>query len=130
LTPHWAQCPVWRCAITQGNRTHDRQLPKVEADDQSARRFIGDDTRRRDALQHRLWFAGRVLAAAGCAETFSAVVLEIAFDSIQPSTRHASGLAMRFPRIKAIRRDKTLAEIDTLAHARRLVANANAYDAA
>ena len=49
------------------------------------------------------------------------VVLEIAFDSIQPSARHASGLAMRFPRIKAIRRDKTPAQIDTLAHARSLV---------
>ena len=34
------------------------------------------------------------------------VVLEIAFDSVQPSTRHESGLALRFPRIKAIRRDK------------------------
>lgn len=52
------------------------------------------------------------------------IVLEIAFDSIQPSDRHASGLAMRFPRIKAIRRDKTPEQIDTLAHARRLVANA------
>jgi hypothetical protein len=30
---------------------------------------------------------------------------------------------MRFPRIKAIRRDKTAAQIDTLAHARTLVAN-------
>ncbi|HEY3900949.1 MAG TPA: ATP-dependent DNA ligase [Chthoniobacter sp.] len=50
------------------------------------------------------------------------VVLEIAFDSIQPSERHGSGLAMRFPRIKAIRRDKTPADIDTLAHARSLVA--------
>lgn len=48
------------------------------------------------------------------------VVLEIAFDSIQPSARHASGLALRFPRIKAIRRDKTPADIDTLASARRL----------
>lgn len=47
-------------------------------------------------------------------------VLEIAFDSIQPSKRHDSGLALRFPRIKAIRRDKTPGEIDTLAHARRL----------
>ena len=47
-------------------------------------------------------------------------VLEIAFDSIQPSTRHASGLALRFPRIKAIRRDKTLQAIDTLAYARQL----------
>ncbi|HEX8312070.1 MAG TPA: ATP-dependent DNA ligase, partial [Chthoniobacteraceae bacterium] len=54
------------------------------------------------------------------------IVLEIAFDSIQPSTRHASGLAMRFPRIKAIRRDKTPAEIDTLSFARSLVGNVTA----
>lgn len=48
------------------------------------------------------------------------IVLEIAFDSIQPSDRHDSGLAMRFPRIKAIRRDKAPTEIDTLAYARKL----------
>jgi DNA ligase-1 len=48
-------------------------------------------------------------------------VLEIAFDSIQPSTRHESGLALRFPRIKAIRRDKTVDAIDTLAYARSLL---------
>jgi DNA ligase-1 len=47
-------------------------------------------------------------------------VLEIAFDSIQPSNRHASGLALRFPRIKGIRRDKTPDAIDTLAYARKL----------
>ena len=50
------------------------------------------------------------------------VVLEVAFDSIQPSTRHASGLALRFPRIKAIRRDKTVDAIDTLTYAKQLVA--------
>jgi len=48
------------------------------------------------------------------------IVLEIAFDSIQPSTRHESGLALRFPRIKAIRRDKGVDAIDTLAYARNL----------
>jgi len=48
-------------------------------------------------------------------------VLEIAFDSIQFSDRHTSGLAMRFPRIVRIRADKTLAEIDTVATARRWV---------
>lgn len=48
------------------------------------------------------------------------VVLEIAFDSIQPSTRHASGLAMRFPRIHRIRTDKTVTDIDTITAARRL----------
>ena len=48
------------------------------------------------------------------------IVLEVAFDSVQPSTRHASGLALRFPRIKAIRRDKNVDAIDTLAYARSL----------
>lgn len=50
------------------------------------------------------------------------VVFEVAFDSVQPSKRHSSGLALRFPRIKAIRRDKTPAEIDTVSFARSLVA--------
>jgi DNA ligase-1 len=47
-------------------------------------------------------------------------VLEVAFDAVQPSTRHRSGFALRFPRIKAIRRDKTIDAIDTLSYARRL----------
>lgn len=42
------------------------------------------------------------------------VVLEVAFDSIRPSARHSSGYALRFPRIKRIRTDKTPAEIDTM----------------
>ncbi|BET67615.1 hypothetical protein ASA1KI_25330 [Opitutales bacterium ASA1] len=49
------------------------------------------------------------------------VVLEIAFDSIQPSDRHDSGYALRFPRIARIREDKTPAEIDTLQTCRRMV---------
>jgi DNA ligase-1 len=49
------------------------------------------------------------------------VVFEIAFDSVQISDRHNSGLALRFPRIKAIRRDKTPADIDSLSYARSLV---------
>ncbi len=54
------------------------------------------------------------------------IVLEVAFNSIQPSTRHASGLALRFPRIKAIRRDKTVDAIDTLEYARELATQQNA----
>jgi ATP-dependent DNA ligase len=42
------------------------------------------------------------------------VVLEVAFDSIQHSSRHLSGYALRFPRIVRIRDDKPVAEIDTL----------------
>jgi len=55
-------------------------------------------------------------------------VLEIAFDSIQPSKRHQSGYALRFPRIARIRTDKTVAEIDTLETCQRL-ANASFADA-
>ncbi|MEN3370130.1 MAG: ligase 1, partial [Verrucomicrobiota bacterium] len=58
------------------------------------------------------------------------IVLEIAFDSIQPSSRHESGLALRFPRIKAIRRDKTVDAIDTLAYARSLAQQLAANDLA
>ena len=42
------------------------------------------------------------------------VVLEVSFDSIQKSTRHKSGFALRFPRIVRLRPDKTVAEVDTL----------------
>lgn len=50
------------------------------------------------------------------------VILEVAFDSVQRSERHGSGLALRFPRIKGIRTDKTVEGIDTVSHARSLCA--------
>ena len=42
------------------------------------------------------------------------VVLEVAFDAVQKSNRHDSGYALRFPRIKRIRTDKSVSQIDTL----------------
>ncbi|WP_196816988.1 ATP-dependent DNA ligase [Candidatus Nitrosocosmicus oleophilus] len=42
------------------------------------------------------------------------IVLEISFDTIQQSDRHNSGYALRFPRIKNIRYDKELKDIDEL----------------
>ncbi len=56
-------------------------------------------------------------------------VLEIAFDTIQPSDRHQSGFALRFPRITRIRTDKTPAEIDTLETCRKLAAAAGTWRA-
>ncbi len=47
-------------------------------------------------------------------EVEKSLVLEVAFDSIHKSTRHKSGLAMRFPRISRIRTDKPAAEADRL----------------
>jgi DNA ligase-1 len=48
------------------------------------------------------------------------VVLEVTFDVVQPSARHKSGYALRFPRIVRIRDDKPPAEIDTLDTVRAL----------
>jgi DNA ligase 1 len=42
------------------------------------------------------------------------MVLEVAFNNIMRSGRHASGFAMRFPRIVRIRMDKPVSEIDTV----------------
>ena len=48
------------------------------------------------------------------------VVLEVAFDGIQKSTRHKGGYALRFPRILRWRRDKKGEEADTLDRVREL----------
>src|SRR5919198_1094880 len=47
-------------------------------------------------------------------------VIEVAFDQIQPSDRHESGYALRFPRIVRLRPDKPMAEIDTLDEVKRI----------
>jgi DNA ligase-1 len=49
------------------------------------------------------------------------LVLEVAFDSVHPSNRHKSGLAMRFPRIHRIRWDKPAHEADRIEALRSLV---------
>ena len=54
-------------------------------------------------------------------EVEKTLVLEIAFDSVHASTRHKSGVAMRFPRIARIRLDKPAAEADRLATLQKLV---------
>ncbi|MDQ6823415.1 MAG: ATP-dependent DNA ligase, partial [Candidatus Eremiobacteraeota bacterium] len=42
------------------------------------------------------------------------VVIEVAFDIIQPSALHESGYSLRFPRIARLRGDKPASDIDTL----------------
>ena len=49
------------------------------------------------------------------------LVFELAFEAVQRSSRHRSGLAVRFPRISRWRRDKPAAEADTLAAALALI---------
>ena len=52
------------------------------------------------------------------------LVLEIAFDSVHPSRRHKSGVAMRFPRVHRIRWDKPAPEADTLETLQALITSA------
>jgi DNA ligase-1 len=49
------------------------------------------------------------------------LVLEVAFEGLQRSTRHRSGVAMRFPRISRIRWDKPAREADELATLERML---------
>ena len=58
------------------------------------------------------------------------LVLEVAFEGLQRSTRHKSGVAMRFPRIARIRWDKPAGEADTLDTLERLLEAAEAGRAA
>ncbi|HEY6025697.1 MAG TPA: cisplatin damage response ATP-dependent DNA ligase, partial [Pseudolabrys sp.] len=50
------------------------------------------------------------------------LVLEVAFEGLQRSTRHKSGIAMRFPRINRLRWDKPPDEADRLEMLKRMLA--------
>ena len=69
------------------------------------------------------WFKAHTIAeyAHGKVRTVEPqIVFEITFDRVQPSARHKSGYALRFPRIVRIRTDKPPHEIDTLDTVRKL----------
>jgi DNA ligase 1 len=72
--------------------------------------FTDDELRRLDQ-----WVRNNTVRRWGpVREVTPEIVLEIAFDSVHRSTRHKSGVAMRFPRIHRIRWDKPCREADTL----------------
>lgn len=61
------------------------------------------------------WFKSHTFEDYGHFRTVEpTVVLEVAFNNVMRSSRHASGFALRFPRILRIRTDKPVSEIDTL----------------
>ncbi len=67
------------------------------------------------------WFEAHTISVHGRYRVVEpAIVVEVAFDVIMRSNRHASGFALRFPRIARVRDDKAAAEIDTLATVERL----------
>ncbi len=69
------------------------------------------------------WFEAHTLKRLGRYRLVEpVVVVEVAFDRIQASTRHGSGYAMRFPRIARLRLDKGPDEADTLSAVAALTA--------
>jgi DNA ligase-1 len=61
------------------------------------------------------WFEAHTITRHGRYHVVEpSVVVEIAFDAVHRSARHASGYALRFPRIVRLRDDKTAADIDRL----------------
>ena len=79
--------------------------------------FTDEELRRLDK-----WVRDNTVNRFGrCARSRPALVLEVAFDSVHRSTRHKSGVAMRFPRVHRIRWDKPFREADTLETLERLL---------
>jgi DNA ligase-1 len=53
------------------------------------------------------------------------LVFELGFEGLNRSTRHKSGIAVRFPRMLRIREDKPLHEADTLASLEALIVHSS-----
>ena len=80
-----------------------------------------------EILEHTDFFLRHTIEDQGYRRTVEPnIVLEVAFNNIQESSRHESGYALRFPRIVRIRMDKTAAEIDTLENVAKLFARQTA----
>jgi len=80
-----------------------------------------------EILEHTDFFLRHTIKDQGYRRTVEPrIVLEVAFNNIQKSSRHESGYALRFPRIVRIRTDKAVAEIDTLENVAELFARQTA----
>ena len=67
------------------------------------------------------WFEEHTLRQQGhVREVEARIVIEVAFNAVMRSERHASGYALRFPRIVRMREDKPASEIDTLDRVRQI----------
>jgi DNA ligase-1 len=75
------------------------------------------------------WIRNHTTARFGpVREVEKSMVLEVAFDAVQLSNRHKSGVAMRFPRLARIRTDKPASEADRLETLMALVEAREAAD--
>ncbi|MEA5447829.1 ATP-dependent DNA ligase [Leptolyngbya sp. CCNP1308] len=86
-----------------------------------AKAYSGLDNAEIDALDK--WIRRHTTERFGPVRSVEPIhVFEIGFEGIAASTRHKSGISVRFPRILRWRKDKPAAEADTLASAQDLLA--------
>ena len=85
-----------------------------------AKAYSGLDDK--EILQLDKWIRGHTTERFGPVRAVErALVCELAFDAVQRSTRHKSGVALRFPRIARIRWDKPAAEADAVETLERMI---------
>ncbi|WP_374575238.1 cisplatin damage response ATP-dependent DNA ligase [Phenylobacterium sp.] len=108
----WTEGPDGSRALTPVGKAYfgftDEELRQID-------KFVRDNTTER---------FGPVRAVR--AEPHAGLVLEVAFEGLQRSTRHKSGVAMRFPRISRLRWDKPPGEADELTTLERMLARQEA----
>ncbi|MFK7893646.1 MAG: ATP-dependent DNA ligase, partial [Granulosicoccus sp.] len=86
-----------------------------------AKAYSGLDNKEINELDK--WIRKNTLERFGPVRSVPALqVFELAFEGIALSTRHKSGVAVRFPRIARWRRDLAPADADTLEQVKRLIA--------
>ena len=83
---------------TEGARRHTPRVNELEID-----RFVRQNTINRFGPVREVRH-----------EPQAGLVIEVAFEGLNRSTRHKSGLAMRFPRVARLRWDKPPAEADRI----------------
>ena len=103
----WSEGPDGKRALTPVGKAYfgftDEELKQID-------KFVRDNTLER---------FGPVRSVR--AKPHSGLVFEVAFEGLQRSTRHKSGVAMRFPRINRIRWDKPPGEADELPTLERML---------
>jgi DNA ligase-1 len=104
----WTQDEAGACVLTPVGKAYfgftDEELKAID-------KYVRDNTLER---------FGPVRSVR--AEPHHGLVFEVAFEGLQRSTRHKSGVAMRFPRINRLRWDKPPGEADDLATLERMLA--------
>jgi DNA ligase 1 len=86
-----------------------------------AKAYSGLDNAEIDALDK--WIRRHTTERFGPVRSVEPIhVFEIGFEGIAESTRHKSGISVRFPRILRWRKDKPAIEADTLESAKELLA--------